>query len=145
MRLNKNTFSKVSLLSVLKRKKISFQKYLDENGIVTYGLLVSRCNSMGMVPPTENEFLELTGRKHDETPKVSSPAEGVVILEPPQIISEKTGKPIEDFPAESFPEAVHDQITDAVTQVVEHSVIETTAEEESQETQRPKKKKLSKI
>jgi hypothetical protein len=93
MRLQKKSLSKIALLDLLRRKKSSLQKYLAETGIVTYELLVARCESNGLVPPAESEFLKASGRT-TVAPCVSSPTEGVVVLEPPaivKIISEQDG------------------------------------------------------
>lgn len=90
MRLQQKSISKVNFLDILRRRKTNLSKFLDETGIVSYNLLVTRCNSMGVNPPTEKQFLEAKGEQ--TTPEVSSPAEGVVVLTPPEIIVESTGK-----------------------------------------------------
>jgi hypothetical protein len=80
MRLNKKSISKVSLLDLLRRKHSNLEKFLHENGIVTYDRLVSRCASIGVVPPSEDQFNNSMGN-----PKVhqfSSPTEGIVVLNP---------------------------------------------------------------
>ena len=57
---------------------------------MTYELLVSRCESMGVSPPSEEEFLSATGSQ--KMPTVSSPTEGLVVLDPPRVLSEVSGK-----------------------------------------------------
>lgn len=118
MRLHRRSFSKVNLLDVLKRKKSNLAKFLSDSGIVTYELLVDRCNSMGVVPPEEDVFFVALGRKQEDVPNVSSPAEGVVILEPPTLISEKSGKPVTEYPDLTIDPSLSEesQVTDAVTQ-----------------------------
>ena len=49
MRLQPKSISKVTLLNLLRRKRSSLKQFLLNNGIVTYELLVSRCNSMGEI------------------------------------------------------------------------------------------------
>lgn len=98
MRLNRKSLSKVSLMDLLKRRRSNLTKFLSDTGIVTYELLVERCNSMGVIPPDESFFFDTIGRKQDDAPAISSPAEGVVILNPPTIISEKSGLPVTNFP-----------------------------------------------
>lgn len=132
MRLNRRNTSKVSLTDILRRKKTTLTKFLAESGIVTYELLVSRCDSMGLVPPDENVFFEALGRKQTDAPVVSSPAEGVVVLDPPVLVSEKTGKPVTDYPDFSLEsEDLKDsQVTDAVTQ------LDDTSSQKSQKKKR---------
>lgn len=93
MRLQKKSLSKVSLADLLRRKKTTLEKYLIETGIVTYDLLTARCESSGLVPPTVEEFHKAQGRT-TPAPVVSSPSEGVVVLEPPpvaKLVSELDG------------------------------------------------------
>lgn len=100
MRLHQRSISKVTLLSVLKRRKSDLKRFLSETGIVTYELLKSRCDSMGVIPPEEREFLDALGADTAGTATVSSPAEGLIVLEPPKILNELTGKEV-DMPTES--------------------------------------------
>jgi hypothetical protein len=81
MRLQKKSMSRVSLLDLLRRKRTNLEKFLTDTGIVTYELLVSRCSSMGAVPPTLEQFLKAKG--NPTTHEVSSPTEGIVVLNPP--------------------------------------------------------------
>jgi hypothetical protein len=82
MRLQKKSLSRVSLMDLLRRKRTNLEKFLSDSGIVTYELLKQRCASMGAVPPTIEQFNKVKGNAaiHD----VSSPTEGVVVLNPPQ-------------------------------------------------------------
>lgn len=81
MRLNKKSLSKVTLSDLLRRKKSSLENFLQETGIVTYELLTARCASIGVVPPTEQEFLNVKG--NPATHEISSPMEGIVVMNPP--------------------------------------------------------------
>ena len=91
MRLHERSISKVTLINVLKRRKSSLKRFLEETGIVTYELLRTRCDSMGVIPPEEQEFLDATGAYATGTATVSSPAEGVIVLNTPKVINELTG------------------------------------------------------
>jgi hypothetical protein len=84
MRLQKKSLSKVSLLDLLRRKRTNLTDYLGETGIVTYDLLVKRCNSIGLLPPSEDHFLKAKG--YPITHEVSSPTEGIVVLEPAIVV-----------------------------------------------------------
>ena len=84
MRLQKKSISKVSLLDLLRRRKTTLEKFLEETGIVTYDLLVARCASGGMTPPTEEQFLKAKG--NPVIHEVSSPTEGIVVVNPPEDI-----------------------------------------------------------
>lgn len=79
MRLQKRALSKVTLINLLRRKKTTLKRYLEENGIVTYELLTSRCDSMGTLAPSEDEFKAAQGASKYE---VSSPTEGIVVIQP---------------------------------------------------------------
>jgi hypothetical protein len=81
----------VSLEKMLKRRKMSLATFLTEQGISTYESLRSRCATIGIVPPSEEEYLRVSG------PIVSNPQEGVVILEPIPIINDSTGKETEEI------------------------------------------------
>lgn len=107
MRLHQKSISKVSLLSVLKRRKSNLKTFLQETGIVTYELLKTRCDSMGVIPPEETEFFEAAGMTSADAPRsVSSPTEGLIVLEPPTLVKENTGENLVDEPAASHDEAV---------------------------------------
>lgn len=94
MRLHQRSISKVTLLNVLKRRKSDLKRFLADTGIVTYELLKTRCDSMGVIPPEESEFLDAVGSNSSSTATVSSPAEGLIVLNPPKIINELTGKEV---------------------------------------------------
>jgi hypothetical protein len=81
MRLQKKSLSRVALIDLLRRKKTNLERFLNETGIVTYELLLTRCASMGAVPPSEAEFLQAKG--NPVMHEVSSPTEGIVVLLPP--------------------------------------------------------------
>lgn len=80
MRLQKKSLSKVALADLLRRRHTSLEKFLTDNGIETYELLVMRCNSLGVLPPTHEQFLKVKGGH--QVPEISSPTEGVVVIHP---------------------------------------------------------------
>lgn len=83
MRLQKKSYSRVTLLDLLRRRRTNLSKFISDNGIVTIELLNSRCESMGVIPPSEDEFLKARGSK---IPTCSSPSEGVVVVLPTEDI-----------------------------------------------------------
>lgn len=88
MRLKSKNLPKLSLLNLLKRRKINLALFLKESGIVTYETLKTRCDSLGVEAPSLEEFKEASG--HEEVPSVSSPTEGVIVLNPaPEVALEK--------------------------------------------------------
>lgn len=91
MRLQKKSYSRVSLLDLLRRKRSNLRKFLLENGIVTYELLSARCDSMGVVPPGIEDFIAARG---SVIPEFSSPREGVVVMLPDQETSNELFKEI---------------------------------------------------
>lgn len=80
MRLSSKSFSKLTLNNLLKRRKSNLKQFLTESGIVSYETLVTRCNSLGVSPPSSEEFNEIVG--NNGVPSLSSPTEGVVVLPP---------------------------------------------------------------
>ena len=80
---------RLKLADLLKRRKMTLKQFLQEFGITTYDGMLIRCHRMGVEPPTEVDYA-LT-----MPPRVSSPTEGVVVLEAPEVIDELTGKSID--------------------------------------------------
>jgi hypothetical protein len=91
LRIKYQPTTAVSLEKMLKRRKMSLATFLTEQGISTYESLRARCATIGIVPPSEEEFLQVSG------PIVSNPQEGVVILEPIPIINDATGREAEEI------------------------------------------------
>jgi hypothetical protein len=96
----------INLNNLLKKRKTTLSKYLSSYGIFTYTALEERCKKMGVSPPSKEEFDKVV------TTTVTVPQEGVVVLDPPAIIKESTGKKI-DEPVEETP------LVDAVTETVD--------------------------
>lgn len=76
----------IKLVDLLKKRKTNLKKFLETYGIVAYSTLQQKCNSLGVSPPSEQEF------KENVNSSVSSPQEGVVVLDPPPLIKEATGE-----------------------------------------------------
>lgn len=121
MRLNKNSISKVALTDLLRRKQSSLEKFLTENGIVTYERLVSRCESIGVVPPSEDQFNSSMGNPYE----YSSPTEGIVVLNPLPSSPESTGSSPEDG-------SVSNEITEI--QEADESIDEATPKKKRKKT-----------
>jgi hypothetical protein len=85
MRLQRKSLSKISLTDLLRKKRSNLSTFLKETGIVSYDLLKSRCVLIGVLPPTEEEFFKIRG---NNPPVISSPTEGIVVLEPDNSSSE---------------------------------------------------------
>lgn len=77
------------LNDLLRRKKTSLSQFMNDFGISTYEGLKARCERLGVVVPSLEQFEEVMP-KH-----VNSPTEGVVVLEPPPVVHEHTGMIIE--------------------------------------------------
>ena len=99
MRLQKKSLSRITLNDLLRRRKTNLERFLSDMGIVTYERLVSRCASMGVTPPTEEQFTRLRG---DQVHEISSPTEGVVVLNPAPLTPEEEATVVD---AESDPSA----------------------------------------
>ena len=90
MRVVVKNMPKLKLSDLLRRRKMTLRALLDEFGITTYGGLLVRCERMGCAPPTEAEFKVAYPDK-----PVNSPQEGVVVLEPPPVIDDISGRKID--------------------------------------------------
>jgi hypothetical protein len=89
MKVQLKNMPRLKLADLLRRRKMTLGQFLAEHGITTYGGLSNRCDSMGVTPPTEAEFDACA------PPKVNNPQEGVVVLEPPTVVDELSGKKID--------------------------------------------------
>jgi hypothetical protein len=80
MRLQEKSLSKLTLDSLLRKKRSTLESFLKETGIVTYETLETRCRSIGVVPPEREQFLRAMG--NPVVHEYSSPTEGIVVLNP---------------------------------------------------------------
>lgn len=78
----------IKLTDILKKKKTNLKSFLSSFGITAYPTLLQKCEKMGVSPPDEDEFKEAVGAS------VSSPQEGIIVLDPPTVLKE-TGERIE--------------------------------------------------
>ena len=90
MRVVVKNMPKLKLSDLLRRRKMTLRALLDEFGITTYEGLVIRCDRMGCAAPSEAEF-----KVAYPTGPVNSPTEGVVVLEPPPVVDDITGRKID--------------------------------------------------
>ncbi len=92
MRLQQRSLSKLGLMDILRRKKKTLKDFLTDSGIAAYETLAERCSSMGVTVPDVEMFNLAIGKKSEIEFAVSSPTEGIILLEPPPIVEETTGK-----------------------------------------------------
>jgi len=83
--------SRLKLTDLLRRRKMTLRDFLDEFGITTYMGLCIKCDRIGVSTPDEEAFDKVNIKF------VSNPQEGVVVVEPIDVIlSERTGEVIND-------------------------------------------------
>lgn len=87
MRLQEKSLSKLTLDSLLRKKRSTLENFLKETGIVTYETLEVRCRSIGVVPPEREQFLRAMG--NPVVHEYSSPTEGIVVLNPLEVEDSK--------------------------------------------------------
>ena len=80
---------RLKLSDLLRRRKTTLKQMFVDRGITAYQTLVNWCDRIGVVPPTEKEFREVAPEP------VNSAQEGVVVLEPPPVVEEQTGRQID--------------------------------------------------
>ena len=69
----------LSLFDLLRKRKVTLAKFAKDCGVTAYVALTKKCNSIGVTPPTEEQFNEAIGGVF------SSPQEGIVVLDSPQL------------------------------------------------------------
>ena len=98
----------IKLENLLKKRKTNLKQFLKDTGIASYVTLLQKSESMGVAPPTEEVFKEALGEA------VSSPQEGVIVLESPKLLSEHTGQTVD---VDEFTAGVqHEQVGEAIEQ-----------------------------
>lgn len=90
MRITIKNTPRLRLADLLKRRKMTLKQFMSEFGITTHEGLVIRCDRMGVAAPSELEFKQAA----PEVP-VNNPPEGVIVVEPFNVISEQTGKTLD--------------------------------------------------
>jgi len=81
MKLNLRNRPGIKLETLLKRRRTTLASFLEKQGITTYETLLERCARMGCEPPTMEKFMVATSHA-----VVSSPTEGVVVLEAEDVV-----------------------------------------------------------
>ena len=74
--------SKIKLVEVIKRRKLTLKMFINEFGITTYNQLLEKCNDLGVQPPTVEEFNVALPNK------VTDINEGILVLESPKFIND---------------------------------------------------------
>lgn len=90
MKVPVKNMPRLKLTDLLRRRKMSLRQLLDEFGITTFEGLLIRCDRMGVTPPEKSEFKLAYPVK-----PVNSPQEGVVVLEPPPVVDDISGRKID--------------------------------------------------
>ena len=80
------------LQDLLRKRKVTLKTFVKETGISTYQKLQEKCAKLGVSSPTEEEFKAIFPER------VSSPQEGIVVLDPP-VLTKDTG---EKVPVDTF-------------------------------------------
>ena len=80
---------RLKLSDLLRRRKMTLDWFIKESGVQTYEALCARCHRLGVQPPPESDWKALRPKK------VSSPSDGVVVLDPPDVTEESTGRRID--------------------------------------------------
>jgi len=88
--MKQKTTPKIKLNDLLRRRKMNLKQMLDEHGITTYEGLLIRCDRMGCLPPTEDEFFAAEPRSF-----VNNPVEGIVVVDPPLVVDDLAGRRID--------------------------------------------------
>lgn len=88
----------LKLTDLIRRRRLSLKQFVDQFGITTYHALDERCQRMGVACPTEEEWAFVA------PPPVNSPTEGIVVLDPPPVVRESSGKHIDPDTNETIPD-----------------------------------------
>lgn len=87
----------LKLTDLIRRRRLSLKQFVDQFGITTYQALDERCHRMGVSCPSHEEWSAVAPQP------VNSPTEGVVVLDPPPVVKESSGKPIDPDTNEVIP------------------------------------------
>lgn len=105
----------IKLTDLLKKKRTNLKDFLKNSGIATYVTLQQKCSKMGVSPPDEEDFKKALGTV------VSSPQEGLVVLEPPSLTNDAGQKiSVDSFVHEPAAEA-SEEIPAATTKLPKRS------------------------
>lgn len=105
----------IKLNDLLKKRGLTLKDFLKNMGIATYTTLVQQCQSMGVSCPSEQDFKDALGDV------VSSPQEGVVVLDPPTLTKD-SGQKINIDEFSTFPKQESVETLDPVQEQQEDVV-----------------------
>jgi hypothetical protein len=86
MKYHIKNVSCLTLNKLLKRRRMTLQKFLDEQNITCFESLRAKCINIGVEWPTEETFNKL------KTPIVTNQNEGIIVIDPLIIVQESSGK-----------------------------------------------------
>lgn len=68
---------KLTLESLLKRRKTTLKNFLNDAGVQSYSGLIELCKRLGIAPISEQDYISETGSR-----LVTSQEDGIVVIEP---------------------------------------------------------------
>jgi hypothetical protein len=80
---------RLCLSHLLRRRKTTLERFVKESGIQTYSALCTQCDRLGVLAPTASEYEKVFPTL------VTSPADGVIVVEPIPVIDDLTGRHID--------------------------------------------------
>ena len=80
---------KIKLTNLLKKRRTTLKEFLKNSGIASYQTLLSKCEKMGVESPSEVDFNLALGNV------VSSPQEGLLVLDSPSLVKDSSGDQIQ--------------------------------------------------
>lgn len=93
---------RLRLADVIRRRRTTLKSLVNDLGVSTYAGLSNWCHRMGVAPPSQEEFEAIF-----PPAQVNSPQEGVIVLEPPPVVDELSGRTIDpEAPVEPTIEVV---------------------------------------
>ena len=90
---------RLTLADVLRRRRQTLKKFVDDSGVQSYEGLCNLCHRLGMLPPDEGTY-----KREVNPPLVSSQLDGIVVLDPPPVVDEMTGRRIDPDAPVHLPE-----------------------------------------
>jgi hypothetical protein len=88
----KNATTAIKLSDLLRKRKITLSKFIVDFGLHSYESLKTRCERIGVAPPDIETYKKAKG-----SDVINSPTDGIIVLDFPKIIDEKTGEEISSF------------------------------------------------
>ena len=83
----KNATTAIKLSDLLRKRKITLSKFIVDFGLHSYESLKTRCERIGVAPPDTETYKKAKG-----SDVINSPTDGIIVLDFPKIIAEKTGE-----------------------------------------------------